>query len=187
MSNYRTIHSICLLLTCRFCSALATAVILLLHYCARIAMAVLQRRPLVIGNDAISQSEFCRYELCQSWLIFKMETSKRHQIPTTKACKNFSFRGLRIKKNFITLDFRDSTLTYAQESIFSQTNHRAIVCDSTSVTISCDRQKIQTSQQRQRPTQYAHTSDFTMGTACSKPKAYLPGLRRVLPLAGTSE
>jgi len=31
------------------------------------------------------------------------------------------------KKNYITLDFRDSTLTYAQESIFSQTNHRASV------------------------------------------------------------
>jgi len=31
------------------------------------------------------------------------------------------------KKNYITLDFRDSTLTYAQESIFSQINHRAIV------------------------------------------------------------
>jgi len=94
----------------------------------------------VIGKDAISQSEFCRSELCQLWLIFKMETSKRHQIPTTNACKNFSFRGLRIKE-FITLDFRDSTLTYAQESIFSLTNHSAIVCDSTSVTISCDRQK----------------------------------------------
>jgi len=72
------------------------------------------------------------------------------------------------KKNFITLDFRDSrtTLTYAQESIFSLTNHSAIVCDSTSVTISsCNRQKMQTSQQRQRPTQYAHTGDFTMGYA----------------------
>jgi len=34
-----------------------------------------------------------------------METSKRHQIPTTNACPNFSFRGLR-KKNFVTL-FRD--------------------------------------------------------------------------------
>jgi len=33
------------------------------------------------------------------------------------------------------LDFRDSTLTYAQESIFSPTNHSAIVRDSTSVTI----------------------------------------------------
>jgi len=40
--------------------------------------------------------------------------------------KNFSFRGFRIK-NYITLDFRDSTLTYVQESIFSPTNHRAIV------------------------------------------------------------
>jgi len=126
-------------------------------------VAVLQRRPLVIGNDAISKSEFCRSYLCQSWLIFKMETSKRHQLLMTNACKNFSFRGLRIKKYFITLDFRDSTLTYVQESIFSLTSHSAIVCDSTSVTISsCDRQKMQTSQQRQRPTQYAHTGDFTM-------------------------
>jgi len=32
MSHYRTIHSICLLLTCRFCSALITDVILL-YYC----------------------------------------------------------------------------------------------------------------------------------------------------------
>jgi len=153
---------------------------------SRIAiMAVLQRRPLVIGNDAISQSEFCQSELCQSWLIFKIETSKRHQIPTTNACKNFSCRGLRIKIFFIPLDFRDSTLTYAQELIFGLTDHSTIVCDSTFVTISCDRQKIQTSQQR--PTQYAHTGDFTIGAARSRPSAYLPGLRPVLKLVKTNQ
>jgi len=32
-----------------------------------------------------------------------METSKRRQIPTTNASQNFTFRGIRIKKNFVTL------------------------------------------------------------------------------------
>jgi len=32
-----------------------------------------------------------------------METSKRRQIPTMNECPNFSFRGLRKKKNFVTL------------------------------------------------------------------------------------
>jgi len=40
-----------------------------------------------------------------------METSKKRQISTTNACKNFSFRGVRIKRNFFmlfTYYFRDS-------------------------------------------------------------------------------
>jgi len=41
---------------------------------------------------------FGSIKLCQIWLIFKMETSKR--IPTMNACANFSFRGLRKKNNF---------------------------------------------------------------------------------------
>jgi len=37
-------------------------------------------------------------------------------------------------------------------------------------------QKVQSSPQRQRPTQYAHTGDFTMGAAHSSPEAYYTGL-----------
>jgi len=41
-------------------------------------------------------------------------------------------------------------------------------------------QKVQSSPQRQRPTQYAHTGDFTMGAAHSRPPAYynrlMPGI-----------
>jgi len=53
MSHYRTIHSICLV----YLSILQCT-----NYCCDVAnrdsgVAVLQRRPLVIGNDAISQSE----------------------------------------------------------------------------------------------------------------------------------
>jgi len=105
----------------------------------------------VIGIAVISQSEFCRSSAAsKSWLFFKMETRKRRQIPTTHACKKFSFRGLRI---FITLDFRDSTfVTIFRDKLLRQA-------------------KIQTSQQRQRPTQYAHTGDFTMGYA-HRPSAY---------------
>jgi len=67
--------------------------------------------------------------------------------------------------------------TYAQESIFSLTNHSAIVCDSTSVTIPCDSQNVQTSQQRQRPTQYAHMGDFTMGQPTEGLRPTIPSLR----------
>jgi len=39
-----------------------------------------------------------------------METSRRRQIPTTNACPNFSFRGLRkkISLRFFVTDFRHS-------------------------------------------------------------------------------
>jgi len=65
----------------------------------------------------------------------------------------------------------DLALTYAQESIFSLTNHSAIVWQ-----YFRHPQKVQTSPQRQRPTQYAHTGDFTMGAARSRPLAYYTGL-----------
>jgi len=56
---------------------------------------------------------FCRFplfvrfrytcaDLWQHLTLSILETSKRSQIPMTNACPNFSFRGLRIKKNFVT-------------------------------------------------------------------------------------
>jgi len=96
------------------------------------------------------------------------------------------------KKNYITRDLRDSTLTYAQESIFSPTNHRSIVWLADQSQRYCvavlpsvvtkfgqhfrHSQKVHTSPQRQRPTQYAHTGDFTISTARSRPSAYYTGL-----------
>jgi len=75
-----------------------------------------------------------------------METNKRRQIPTTNVCKNFSFRGLRIKKNSVTLLL------------------------STSVTVKLPRSlsELQTSQQRHPHTIQivrAHTRDLTMVAA----------------------
>jgi len=132
-------------------------------------VAVLQRRPLVIGNDAVSQSEF--------YSVNRGKFYKWRPVKDIKY-KNFSFRGLSNKKNYITPDLRDSTLTYSQKSIFSLTNHSAILCD-TSVTwrqYFRHPQKVQTSQHWQRPTQYTHTGDFTMGAARSRPPAYYTGL-----------
>jgi len=92
----------------------------------------------------------------------------------------------------IVANFRDSTLTYAQESIFSPTNHTAIVWLADQSQRYCvavlpsvvtkfgqhfrHSQKAHTSPQRQRPTQYAHTGDFTTGAAHSRPPAYYTGL-----------
>jgi len=58
---------------------------------------------------------------CQSWLIFKMETSKRRQIPMTNACPNFSFRGLA--KNVVTL-FRDGFRDYFRHAYKLHTSQR---------------------------------------------------------------
>jgi len=82
-----------------------------------------------------------------------METSKRRQIPTTNACQNFSFRGLRIKKNSWPLPSR-------WENYFRHSR------------------KLHTSQQRQRPSQYAHARDITMAAACRAfgPTRAMPGI-----------
>jgi len=75
-----------------------------------------------------------------------MDTSKRRQIPTTNACANFSFRGLRKKKNF--------TLFRSFREYFRHAENYFRHC-----------QKLHTSQQRQRPIQYAHARDLTMAAA----------------------
>jgi len=53
-----------------------------------------------------------------------METSKRRQIPTTKACPNFSFRGLRKKNSlrFFATDFRDGPVTLINYALVSSGN-----------------------------------------------------------------
>jgi len=86
-----------------------------------------------------------------------METSKRRQIPTTNACQNFIFRGIRIKKNFVTLKnyFRHA------ENYFRHA------------------EKVHTSQQRQRPIQYAHALAILLWPQPAGPSVR-PGLRPVL-------
>jgi len=87
-----------------------------------------------------------------------METSKRRQIPTTKACPNFSFRGPRKEKNFVTL-FRDY-FRHADE--------------------------LHTSKQRITFTQYAHTRAILLWPQPAGPSAR-PGLRPVLKKVGDDD
>jgi len=87
-----------------------------------------------------------------------METSKRRQMPTTNACANFSFRGLR-KKNF--------TLFRSFREYFRHAENYFHHC-----------QKLHTSQQRQRPFQCAHARDLTMaaGGRAFGPTRAAPGM-----------
>jgi len=84
---------------------------------------------------------------------FKNEDQQKTSIPTTNACKNFSFRGLRIKKNVVT--------TFVMLSYFRHSQKH-------------------TSQQRQRPIQYAHARDLTMAAAgrAIGPTRAAPGNRK---------
>jgi len=86
-----------------------------------------------------------------------METSERRQIPTTNACVNFRFKGLRKKKNF-TL-FR---------------SFREKFCHAENYFRHC--QKLYTS--RQRPIQYAHVRDLTKPAAgrAFGPDRAVPGI-----------
>jgi len=76
-----------------------------------------------------------------------METSKKRQIPTTNACANFSFRGLRKKKKFTLFRSFHEYFRHAERNYFRHG------------------QKLHTSQQRQRPIQYAHARNLTMAAA----------------------
>jgi len=120
-------------------------------------------------------------------LIFKMETNKRHQIQKFQLQRPSNKKKLhyaRLSWQYINLRGKDS--------IFSLTNHRAIVWLADQSQRYCvavlpsvvtkfgqhfrHSQKVQSSPQRQWPTQYAHTGDFTMGAAHSRPPAYYTGL-----------
>jgi len=96
-----------------------------------------------------------------------METSKRRQIPMTNACAYFSFKGLRKKKNFMLFVVFVST-SVTLRNYFRHAENYFRHC-----------QKLHTSQQRQRPIQYAHTHDLTMAAAgrAFGPDRAVPGIR----------
>jgi len=131
-------------------------------------------RPIIplsrIGCFVSAVAEFCihtigcfadlRQHLTPSILAnFQTETSKRRQIPTTNACTNFSFRGLRKKKNFALFRSFREYFRHAQRNYFRHAD------------------KLHTSQQRYRATQYAHTCDFTMAFGSYRA---VPGINCVL-------